>query len=48
VLIIRMCKIAAQAQGYAPKDIQNFVEMIPMGDAEIIRLQNEEAHAYMQ
>jgi len=48
VLIIRMCKVAAQAQGYAPKDIQNFVEMIPMGDAEIIRLQNEEAHAYMQ
>ncbi len=48
VLTIRMCKIAAQSQGYAPKDIHGFIEMIPMGDAEIIRLQYEEGHAYMQ
>jgi uncharacterized protein len=45
---IKMCKIAAQAQGYAPKDIHGFVEMVPMGDAEIVRLQYEEGHAYMQ
>lgn len=45
---IKMCKIAAQGQGFAPEDIHGFVEMVPMGDAEIIRLQNEEAHAYMQ
>ena len=48
VLSIRMCKIAAQAQGFSPEDIHGFVEMIPMGDAEIIRLQYEEGHAYMQ
>jgi len=48
VLTIRMCKIAAQSQGYAPEDIHGFIEMIPMGDAEIIRLQYEEGHAYMQ
>ena len=48
VLKIKMCKIAAEGHGYKPKDIQGFVEMVPMGDAEIIRLQNEEAHAYMQ
>ena len=48
VLKIRMCKIAARSHGYEPKDIQDFVEIIPMGDAEIIRLQNEEDHAYMQ
>ncbi len=48
VINIRMCKIAAQSQGYAPEDIHGFVEMVPMGDAEIIRLQYEEAHAYMQ
>jgi hypothetical protein len=48
VLTIRMCKIAAQSQGFAPEDIHGFVEMIPMGDAEIIRLQYEEGHAYMQ
>ncbi|MFV9616490.1 MAG: hypothetical protein ACNYZG_11070 [Gammaproteobacteria bacterium] len=47
-LSIRMCKIAAKSQGYLPADIHGFVEMVPMGDAEIIRLQYEEAHAYMQ
>lgn len=47
-LSIKMCKIAAQAQGFAAKDIHGFIEMVPMGDAEIIRLQYEEAHAYMQ
>lgn len=45
---IRMCKVAAQSRGYEPKDIHGFVEMVPMADAEIIRLQNEEGHAYMQ
>lgn len=48
VLKIRMCRIAAQGHGYEAEDIQGFVEMIPMGDAEIIRLQNEENHAYMR
>ena len=47
-LTIRMCKIAAQSQGFLPKDIHGFVEMVPMGDAEIIRLQYEEGYAYMQ
>lgn len=48
VITIKMCKIAAQSQGYSADDIHGFVEMVPMGDAEIIRLQYEEAHAYMQ
>ena len=48
VLKIKMCKIAAESQGYQPEDIHGFVEMVPMGDAEIIRLQYEENHAYMQ
>ncbi|MCK4674811.1 MAG: hypothetical protein KAT61_02770 [Gammaproteobacteria bacterium] len=47
-LIIRMCKIAAQSQGFSPEDIHGFIEMVAMGDAEIIRLQYEEDHAYMQ
>ena len=47
-ITIKMCKIAAQSQGYSPEDIHGFIEMVPMGDAEIIRLQYEEAHAYMQ
>lgn len=45
---IKMCTIAARSQGYSPEDIHGFIEMVPMGDAEIIRLQYEEAHAYMQ
>jgi len=45
---IKMCTIAAHSQGYEPEDIHSFVEMVPMGDAEIVRLQYEEGHAYMQ
>ncbi len=48
VIKIKMCAIAASVQGFSPKDIQGFIEMVPMGDAEIIRLQNEEGYAYMQ
>ncbi len=48
VLKIRMCKLAAEGLGFEPKDIHGFIKMVPMGDAEIIRLQNEENHAYMQ
>lgn len=48
VLKIKMCQIAAEGQGFKPENIHSFVEMVPMGDAEIIRLQNEENHAYMQ
>jgi len=47
-ITIKMCKIAAQGQGFFPADIHGFIEMVPMGDAEIIRLQYEEGHAYMQ
>lgn len=47
-LKIKMCKIAAESQGYQSKDIHGFIEMVPMGDAEIVRLQYEENHAYMQ
>ena len=44
----RMCKLAAEGQGFKPGDIHGFVEMVPMVDAEIIRLQQEEDYAYMQ
>ena len=47
-LKIRMCKLAAEGLGYKTNQIHGFVKMVPMGDAEIIRLQNEEHHAYMQ
>lgn len=47
-LTIKMCKIAAQGQGFSSTDIHGFIEMVPMGDAEIIRLQHEDGYAYMQ
>lgn len=48
VIKIRICKIAAEALGYKPQDLHGFVEVVPMGDAEIVRLQYEEGYAYMQ
>ncbi len=48
VITMRMCEIAAQSQGYSAKDMHGFIEMVPMGDAEIIRLQYEDGYAYMQ
>lgn len=47
MISIRMCEVAARARGLAPKDIHGFVELVPMGDAEIIRLQRQ-GHAYMR
>lgn len=44
----RMCTVAARAHGYAPKDIHGFVQMVPMADAELVRLQREEGYAYMR
>lgn len=43
----RMCQAAAKAMGYKPKDIHGFVKMVPMADAEIVKLQKE-GYAYMQ
>lgn len=44
----RMCRVAAAGHGLDPEDIHGFVKMVPMADAEIIRLQQEEAYVYMQ
>ena len=48
VIEFRMCKIAARLQGFTAKDIHGFVSMVPMADAEIVRLQQEEGYAYMR
>jgi intracellular sulfur oxidation DsrE/DsrF family protein len=45
---IRMCQIAARGHGFDPEDIHGFVQIVPMADAEIVRLQQEEGYAYMQ
>lgn len=43
----RMCKLAAEAHGFAPEDIHGFVTLVPMADAEIVRLQ-QAGYAYMR
>lgn len=44
----RMCRAAARSRGLEPGDIHGFVDMVPMADAEIVRLQREEGYAYMR
>ncbi len=44
----RMCQASAKMQGFSPADIHGFVNMVPMADAEIIKLHNEEGYAYMR
>jgi intracellular sulfur oxidation DsrE/DsrF family protein len=42
----RMCRTAARLLNYTPDDIHGFVKMVPMADAEIVRLQHA-GYAYM-
>ncbi len=45
----RMCAAAAKANyNLLAKDIHGFLKMVPMADAEIVRLQQEEGFAYMR
>lgn len=44
----RMCRVAARGFGLGPDDIHGFVKMVPMADAEIVRLQQEEGYVYMR
>lgn len=44
----RMCRAAARLMRYQPEDVHGFVSMVPMADAEIVRLQQEEGYAYLR
>ena len=44
----RVCRVAARGHGLDPHDLHGFVKVVPMADAEIVRLQQEEGYAYMQ
>lgn len=44
----RMCAAAARARGYQPGDIHGFVRMVPMADAELVKLQRVDGYAYMR
>ena len=47
VIEFRMCQASAQLQGFKPENIHGFVSMVPMADAEIVRLQ-QQGYAYMR
>lgn len=47
VIRFAMCKMSANFQGFEDKQVQEFVTLVPMGDAELIRLQNM-GYAYLR
>ncbi|MFO7541287.1 MAG: DsrE family protein [Thiobacillus sp.] len=47
VIEFRMCRLAAEFHGFKPEDIHGFITLVPMADAEIVRLQ-QEGYAYMR
>jgi hypothetical protein len=48
VIHFRVCAAAARSRGLTAEDLHGFVQMVPMADAEIVRLQLDEGHAYMR
>jgi len=47
IIEFRVCKASAALQGFKKDDLQDFVAMVPMADAEIIKLQ-QEGYAYIR
>lgn len=47
IIHFRMCRAAARLRGYGPEDLHGFLALVPMADAEIVRLQTE-GYAYMR
>jgi len=48
VIEFRMCERAGRNRGIQPDNVHGFIDMVPMGDAEIVRLQQEENYAYIK
>lgn len=44
----RMCQVAARGHGLEADDIHGFIKLVPMADAELVRLQQEEGYVYMR
>jgi intracellular sulfur oxidation DsrE/DsrF family protein len=44
----RICRVAARGHELEPEDIHGFAQVVPMADAEIVRLQQEEGYVYMR
>lgn len=47
VIEYRLCRASAKLQGYKDQDFPDYINIVPMADAEIIKLQHE-GYAYMR
>jgi len=47
IIQFRVCKVSAEMQGFKENDLVEFVKMVPMGDAELIKLQ-QKGYAYLK
>ena len=47
IIEFRMCKASAKLRGFKAEDIHGFITMVPMADAEIVRLQ-QKGYSYMR
>lgn len=47
IIQFRICKASAKMQGFTEKDFPEFTTLVPMADAEIIKLQHE-GYAYLR
>ena len=47
IIQFRICRASAKMQGLTAKDFNSYIKLVPMADAEIIRLQNE-GYAYLK
>ena len=46
VIQFRVCQASAKMQGLGKKDFDNFIQLVPMADAELIKLQ-QAGYAYL-
>lgn len=47
VIQFRICRTSAKMQGFAAKDFDSYIKLVPMADAEIVKLQNE-GYSYLK
>lgn len=47
IIEFRLCRASAKMQGFEQQDFPDFVKIVPMADAEIVKLQNE-GYAYLR
>lgn len=46
IIQFRLCRASAKIQGFDARDFESFIELVPMADAEIVRLQHD-GYAYL-